>query len=189
VRSHVTARLFLWVSPNLYERRGQGQDKLHNTLRYVLLHTYARRPKNVGSTFSRLTKTVLEDQLGHNVFTYVDNIVIASKNKEDHIADLVETFTRMREERLRLNLEKCVFGVNQDKILGYLVSHRGIEANPTKVKEIMQMQPPQSTKDVQRLIGRLAALNRFISWSMEESLPFLRTLRKMKDFVWVLSRQ
>lgn len=95
----------------------------------------------------------------------------------------------MREERLRLNLEKCVFGVNQDKILGYLVSHRGIEANPTKVKEIMQMQPPQSTKDVQRLIGRLAALNRFISWSMEESLPFLRTLRKTKDFVWVLSRQ
>jgi hypothetical protein len=67
--------------------------------------------KNVGSTFSHLTKSVLEEKLGHNVFTYVDDIVIASKNEEDHIADLIETFARMREARLRLNLEKCIFGV------------------------------------------------------------------------------
>jgi hypothetical protein len=123
--------------------------------------------KNVGSTFSCLTKPLLEEQLGRNVFTYVDNIVVSSKNKEDHIADLVKTFARMCEARRHLNPEKCIFGNRQGKILGYLVSHRGIEANPTKVKAIMDMQPPQSAKDIQRLTGRLVALNIFISRSTE----------------------
>jgi hypothetical protein len=98
VRSHVIVGLFLKVSPNLHERRGQGQDKLHNTLRHVVLHMHARRPKNVGSTFSWLTKTVLEDQLRRNVFTNIDDIVVASRNKKDRITDLVETFARMREQ-------------------------------------------------------------------------------------------
>jgi hypothetical protein len=98
--------------------------------------------KNAGSTFSRLTKTVLESQVGRNVFTYVDNIVVARKNKEDHLADLAETFANMRDARLRLNPEKCVFEVRQGKIPGYLVSHHGIEANPTKIQAIINMTPP-----------------------------------------------
>jgi hypothetical protein len=89
--------------------------------------------KNTGSTFSRLTKKILEDQMGCNVFTYVDDIVVASKNKEDHLSDHTETFVNMREARLRLNPEKWIFGVRQDKILGYLVSHKGIKANPSKI--------------------------------------------------------
>jgi hypothetical protein len=68
--------------------------------------------KNAGSTFSRLTKTVLESQVGRNIFTYVDDIVVASKNKEDHLADLAETFANMRDARLRLNPKKCVFEVS-----------------------------------------------------------------------------
>jgi ribonuclease HI len=144
--------------------------------------------KNVGSTFSRLTKTVLESQVGRNIFTYVDDIVVASKNKADHLADLTETFANMWDARLRLNPEKCVFGVRQGKILGYLVSHRGIEANPTKIQAIINMTPPQSAKDVQRLTSRLAALNRFISKSVEQSLPFLKTLHGAKDFAWGLEQ-
>jgi hypothetical protein len=140
--------------------------------------------KNAGSTFSRLTKTVLESQVGRNIFTYVDDIVVASKNKEDHLADLAETFANMRDARLRLNPEKCVFGVCQGKILGYLVSHRGTEANPNKIQAIINVTPPQSTRDVQRLTGRLAALNRFISKSAERSLPFLKTLHGAKEFTW-----
>jgi hypothetical protein len=101
--------------------------------------------KNAGSTFSRLTKTVLESQVGHNIFTYVDDIIVASKNKEDHLADLVETFANMRDTRLRLNPEKCVLRVRQRKILGYLVSHCRIEANPTKIQAIINMKPPQSS--------------------------------------------
>jgi hypothetical protein len=80
--------------------------------------------KNVGSTFSWLTKSILEGQMGCNVFTYVDDIVVASKNKDDHLSNLAETFANMRKARLRLNPEKCIFGVQQGKILSYLVSHR-----------------------------------------------------------------
>jgi hypothetical protein len=134
------------------------------------------------STFSRLTKRVLESQVGCNIFTYMDDIVIDCKNKEDDLADLAETFANMRDARLRLNPEKCVFRVRQGKILGYLVSHRGIEANPTKIQAILNMAPLQSTRDIQRLTGRLAALNRFISKSAERSLPFLKTLCGAKDF-------
>jgi hypothetical protein len=150
-------------------------------------YCFVRMPeglKNAGSTFSRLTKMVLESQVGRNIFTYVDDIVVASKNKEDHLADLAETFANMREARLRLNPEKCVFGVRQGKILGYLVSHRGIEANSTKIQAIINTMPLQSTRDTQCLTGRLAALNRFISKSTERSLPFLKTLCGAKDFAW-----
>jgi hypothetical protein len=94
------------------------------------------------STFSRLTKKVLENQVGRNIFAYLDDIVVASKSKEDHLANLAETFANMHDARLRLNPEKCVFGVRQGKILGYLVSHRGIEANPTKIQAIINMEPP-----------------------------------------------
>jgi hypothetical protein len=126
--------------------------------------------------------------MGRNIFTYVDDIVIASKNKEDHLSDLAETFANMREARLRLNPEKCVFGVQQGKILGYLVSHRGIEENSSKIHAIMDMTPPQSTRDIQRLTGRLAALNGFISRSIERSLPFLKTVRGAKDLAWGLEQ-
>jgi hypothetical protein len=109
------------------------------------MYCFVRMPeglKNAGSTVSRLTKKVLESQVGCNIFTYVDDIVIASKNKEDHLADLVETFANMRDARLWLNPENCVFRVRQGKILGYLVSHRGIKANPTKIQAIINMPPP-----------------------------------------------
>jgi hypothetical protein len=68
--------------------------------------------KKAGLTFSRLTKMVPESQVGRNIFTYVDDIVVARKSTEDHLADLVETFTNMRDARLRLNPEKCIFGVS-----------------------------------------------------------------------------
>jgi ribonuclease HI len=151
------------------------------------MYCFIRMPeglKNAGSTFPCLTKTVLESQVGRNIFTYVDDIVVASKSKDDHLADLAEKFANMRDARLRLNPKKCVFGVRQRKILGYLVSHCGIEANPTKIQAIINMMPPQSARDVQRLTGRLAALNRFISKSAERSLPFLKMLRGAKDFAW-----
>jgi hypothetical protein len=150
-------------------------------------YCFVRMPEglmNAGSTFSHLTKKILEDQMGRNVFTYVDDIVVASKIKDDHFSDLAETFANMREARLRLNPEKCIFGVRQGKILGYLVWHKGIEANTSKIQAIMDMAPAQSTKDIQRLTDRLATMNRFISRSAERSLPFLKTLCGANDFAW-----
>jgi hypothetical protein len=106
--------------------------------------------KNVGSTFSRITKSILENQMGRNIFTYVDDIVIASKIKDDHLLDLAETFANICEARLRLNPKKCIFGVRQGNILGSLVSHRGIEVNPGKIHAIMDMarrSQPEMSKD------------------------------------------
>jgi hypothetical protein len=89
-----------------------------------------------------MMKATLKDQVGRNVLSYVDNIVIGSKRKETYISDLAETFTNIREERLKLNLEKCIFRITKGKVLGCLVSTKGIEVNPDKSRSLTQMQPP-----------------------------------------------
>jgi hypothetical protein len=117
-------------------------------------YCYLRMPeglKNPGSTFCRMMKVILREQLERNVFAYVDDIVVARKKKGTQLQDLAETFTNMRRAQLKLNPEKCVFGVSRDKVLGCLVSVKGIEANPYKIKAIVCMKPPKSRKDVQKL--------------------------------------
>jgi hypothetical protein len=103
---------------------------------------------NVDPTFGRMTKATLKDQVGRNIFSYVDDIVMASKKKTSYISDLVETFTNLREARLKLHQEKCVFGVTRGKVLGCLVFMKGIEANPDKIRAILQMQSSQTRNDV-----------------------------------------
>jgi hypothetical protein len=92
--------------------------------------------RNAGPTFCRMTKTTLKDQIDRNVLSYVDDIVVVSKKKENYFSDLVETFANMREAKLKLNSEKCVFGVTRGKVLGCLISMKGIEANLDKIRAI-----------------------------------------------------
>jgi hypothetical protein len=128
--------------------------------------------KNAGSTFSRMIAIVLHPQLRRNILAYVDDILVKSIQKRDHISDLAKTFANLRVANLRLNLEKCVFDINKGKFLGCLVSTKGIEVNPDKIKALIEMQDPVSVKDVQKLTGRVAALNRFITRAAERSLAF-----------------
>jgi hypothetical protein len=100
-----------------------------------------------------MMKAVLKDQVDRNVLSYVVDIVVASNKKENYISDLAETFVNMREARLRLNPEKCVFEITRGKILVCLVSTKGIEANPDKIRTITQMRPPQNRKNMQKLTG------------------------------------
>jgi hypothetical protein len=118
--------------------------------------------KNAGCTFSRMIAIVLHPQLRRNILAYVDDIVVKSVQRRDHIGDLAETFANLRAADLRLNPEKCVFGVHKGKLLGCLVSIKGREANPDKIKALIEMQDPVSVKNVQKLTGRVAALNSFI---------------------------
>jgi hypothetical protein len=118
--------------------------------------------KNAGYTFSRMIAIVLHPQLRRNILAYVDDIVVKSIQRKDHISDLTETFANLRATNLKLNHEKCVFGIHKGKVLGCLVSTKGIEANPDKIKALIEMQDPVSVKDVQKLTGRVATLNRFI---------------------------
>jgi hypothetical protein len=90
----------------------------------------------------------------------------------------------MRAANLKLNPKKCVFGIHKGKVFGCLVSTKGIEANPDKIKALVEMQDPVSVKDVQKLTGRVAALNRFIPKAAERSLPFFQVLRSAKNFQW-----
>jgi hypothetical protein len=138
--------------------------------------------KNAGGSFNRTTAKVLHSQTGKNVLTYVDDIIVKSMKQKNHIADLQEIFANFRRAGLKLNPEKCVFGVKKGKILGCLVSTKGIEANPSKIEAILRMEPPKSRKGVQRLTGRLASLNRFISRSAERNLPFFEILKSAEVF-------
>nr|AAP53711.1 retrotransposon protein, putative, Ty3-gypsy subclass [Oryza sativa Japonica Group] len=124
------------------------------------------------------------DQIGRNVEAYVDDVVVKTKQKDDLITDLEETFASIRAFRMKLNPEKCVFGVPSGKLLGFMVSHRGIQANPEKVNAILNMKPPSSQKDVQKLTGCMAALSRFVSRLGERGMPFFKLLMKTDNFQW-----
>jgi hypothetical protein len=96
---------------------------------------------NTSPTFSSTTKAALKDQVDRNVVSYIDDIIVASKKKESYISDLVETFTNMCEANLKINSEKCVFGVTRGRVLGCLVSTNGIKASPDKIRAIIQIKP------------------------------------------------
>ena len=102
--------------------------------------------------------------------------------EEDHLEDLKETFNTLRSYNMKLNPGKYAFGVTAGKFLGFMVSQRGIEANPDKIRAIMEMGPPRNVKEVQSLNGKIAALNRFVSRATDICLPFFRTLKR--SFEW-----
>jgi hypothetical protein len=118
------------------------------------------------------------------VEVYFDDIVVKTRESNSLLENLVQVFDKLRATSTKLNPEKCVFGVSADKLLDFLVSHRGIEANPDKVREIEAMRPPVGLKDVQRLTGSLAALSRFISRLAERALPFFKLMRGSGPFAW-----
>ena len=96
--------------------------------------------------------------------------------------NLQEIFDTLRQYNMKLNPNKCAFGVSSRKFLGLMVSHRGIEANPDKIQAILNMKPPQNIKEVQSLTRRVAALNRLVSKATDKCLPLFKVLKKA--FEW-----
>jgi len=140
--------------------------------------------KSAQATYQCRAQNCLHTQIGRNVHAYVDNIVLKSRKAETVITDLQETFDNLRVYKMMLNPAKCVFGVPAGKLLGFLVSNRGIEANPEKIKAITSLAKPACVNDVQRLAGRIAALSRFISRLGEKALPLYQMMKKTDTFVW-----
>lgn len=102
----------------------------------------------------------------------------------EHVKDLESTFEVLRKYKLRLDAAKCSFGVGSGKFLGYMVTHRGIEVNPDQIRAINELQAPRNPKEVQKLTGMTAALNRFISRSADRCRPFFSLINKWKGFEW-----
>ncbi|XP_074377335.1 uncharacterized protein LOC141718858 [Apium graveolens] len=132
---------------------------------------------NAGATYQKMMNTIFKDQQGRNMESYVDDMISKSVTIPEHIQYLRECFDNLRKYNMKLNPEKCAFGVPSGKFLGFLVSERGIEANPEKIKAIMEMTVPQTQKDIQKLAGCLAALRRFIPKLAEKCLPFFELLK------------
>ena len=148
----------------------------------MLFRSMPFRLKNAGATYQRLVNHMFHPQIERNVEVYVDDMLVKSQDEEIHPDDLQETFDTLRQYNMKLNPSKCAFGVSSGKFLGFMISHRGIEANPDKIQAILDMKPPQNVKEVQSLTGRVAVLNRFVSKATDKCLPFFRVLRKA--FEW-----
>jgi ribonuclease HI len=149
------------------------------------LYCYVVMPyglKNALPTFVRAMSKIFRDLIRDRVEVYVDDIIVKTKRGSTLVEDLTLVFDRLWATRTKLNPDKCVFGVSAGKLLGFLVSYQGIEANPEKIKAIEAMR--SRIKDVQKLTGSLAALSRFISRLAERALPFFKLLQKSGPFSW-----
>ena len=144
--------------------------------------------KNARSTYQRMMTKMFEAQMGKNIEVYIDDMVVKSKIVSEHIGDLTSIFKILREHKLRLNASKCSFGVGSGKFLAYMVTHQGIEVNPDQVKAINNLQPLRNPREVQKLTGMTAALNRFISRSADICRPFFLLMNKWKGFEWTEER-
>jgi hypothetical protein len=149
------------------------------------MYCYTTMPfglRNAGATYQRCMNHVFGEHIGRTAEAYVDNIVVKTRKA----SDLEVTFGCLRAKGVKLNLEKCVFGVPRGMLLGFIVSERGIEANPEKIAAITNMGPIKDLKGVQRVMGCLAALSSFISRLGEKRVTLVppRLLRKTERFTW-----
>jgi len=145
--------------------------------------------RNARATYQWCMLHVFGEHLGSTVEAYVDDIVVKSKRQGDLIEDLEVTFCYLRANKIKLNPKKCVFGMPQGMLLGYIVSQRGIEANLEKVSAITKMGPIRYVKGVQKITGYLAALSHFISRLGEKALPLYRLLKKAERSTWTIEAE
>lgn len=140
--------------------------------------------KNAGVTYQRMVNKVFRRLIGDVVEVYVDDMVVKSAKADNHVACLQKVFDVARQNKLRFNPEKCVFGTAGKKFLGFMITQRGIEVNPDKIQAIVEMKSPTSRKEVQRLTGRVATLNRFMSWATDKFYHFLKAIGGSSNFEW-----
>ncbi|RVW97362.1 Retrovirus-related Pol polyprotein from transposon 17.6 [Vitis vinifera] len=140
--------------------------------------------KNAGATYQRAATTLFHDMMHRDVEVYVDDMIVKSRDRSNHLAALGRFFERIRQFRLRLNPKKCTFGVTSGKLLGYMVSERGIEVDPDKIRAILDMPAPRTEREVRGFLGRLQYISRFIARLTDICEPIFRLLRKSQPTVW-----
>ena len=138
--------------------------------------------KNAGATYQRLVNKMFQKQIGTSMEVYMDDMLMKSVKAGLHVNHLVEAFQVLKDYKMKLNSTKCAFGVSTGKFLGFIVNSRGTEANPDKIRVMLDMRPPSNTKEVQFLTGRIIALSHFVSKSSDKCQPFFQILKKA--FQW-----
>ncbi|KAM0972230.1 hypothetical protein ACFX2K_020171 [Malus domestica] len=137
---------------------------------------------NAGATYQRLVNSMFAEQIGKSMEVYVDDMLVKSKHVDQHITNLSETFTILKRYQMRLNSNKYAFRVGFGKFLGFMISQRGIDVNPEKIKTILDIKEPVTSKDIQSLTGKVAALTRFISKATDRCAPFFKVLKGSKKY-------
>ena len=137
--------------------------------------------KNAGATYQRMVTRIFQPLIGKSMEVYIDDMLVKSKECPDHTRHLQETFELLRRHNMKLNLLKCEFKINSGKFLGFVVTQRGIEANPIQLKTIMDSQTPTSRKGIQQLTSRLAALGRSLSHFINCLKEFFATLKRAQQ--------
>lgn len=148
------------------------------------LYCYTVMPfglKNAGATYQKAATALLHDMIHKE---YVDDMIVKSKDREGHTLALRKFFERLRKFNMRLNPQKCAFGVTSGKLLGYVISSRGIEIDPAKIKAIMSLKPPRNEKEIRGFLGRLQYISRFISKLTMICEPIFKKLKKDSPKEW-----
>lgn len=142
---------------------------------------------NTGATFQQMMDSVFGSRIGRNIQAYVESMIAKSKLAKNHVHDHRENFENVRIHKMRLNLSKCSFGLTSGKLLGFLISQRGIEAETSQIKAIIKVRDPTMVKEVQKLIGCIAALRRFTPQASKKCLPFFQIIKeafKSPKIIW-----
>jgi hypothetical protein len=184
---------FLYVYSGYHQVKMKESDQLATSFITPFgMYCYITMPfghRNTGATYQRCMQHVFGEHIGPTVEAYVDNIIVKTKKNSNLINDLDVAFKCLRAKNIKLNPEKCVFSVPRGMLLGFIISERGIKANPEKIAAITKMGPIRDLKGVQRVTGCLADLSRFISRLGEKALPLYRLLRKSEHFSWTLKAE
>jgi hypothetical protein len=142
--------------------------------------------KNVGTTYQRAMNLIFHDLLGIAIEIYIDDVVVKSDSMDNHLADLHLGLERMCWCGLKMNPLKYVFGVSTGKFLGFFIHEHAIEIDPTKIESINKVQSPQCKNDMQKFLGKLNYLRRFIFkllGKISAFAPILR-LKNEAEFTW-----
>nr|KYP45852.1 Retrotransposable element Tf2 [Cajanus cajan] len=142
--------------------------------------------KNAGATYQREMNLIFHDLIGKFVQVYIDDIIVGSKRKEEHLCHLKFSLERMRKHGLKMNPLKCAFGVTSGEFLGFIIHQKGIEVDRNKTKAIMETRPPSNKKELQSLLGKVNFPRRFISNLSGKTKVFspLLRLKKEEEFRW-----
>ena len=175
---------FLGISPNPYASPDAEKTSFITPHELYCYNVMPFGLKNAGATYQRLVTKMFRPLLDSTMEVYIDDMLIKSKQRQDHVTHLQQVFDLLREYGMKLNPLKCTFGVNVGKFLGFMVTQRGIEANPLQLKAILQLPAPSSKKEIQQLTGRLVALGRFTSRFTDWLKPFFTTLKGASRAEW-----